>query len=63
MRADRTIVFITDRKAIGNSEALIINFSGQGESLMSKRVVIETEDCVEEAIATCPVECIHWEED
>jgi ferredoxin len=21
------------------------------------------EDCIEEAIATCPVECIRWEED
>ncbi|MDJ0802392.1 MAG: ferredoxin [Desulfobacterales bacterium] len=21
------------------------------------------EDCIEEAIETCPVECIHWEED
>jgi ferredoxin len=21
------------------------------------------EDCIEEAIQTCPVECIHWEED
>ena len=21
------------------------------------------EDCIEEAMASCPVECIHWEED
>ena len=21
------------------------------------------EDCIEEAMDTCPVECIHWEED
>lgn len=21
------------------------------------------EECIEEAIATCPVECIHWSED
>lgn len=21
------------------------------------------EDCIEEAMETCPVECIHWEED
>ena len=21
------------------------------------------EDCIEEAIDTCPVECIHWEDD
>jgi len=21
------------------------------------------EDCIQEAIETCPVECIHWEED
>jgi ferredoxin len=21
------------------------------------------EDCIEEAIESCPVECIHWEED
>jgi ferredoxin len=21
------------------------------------------EDCIEEAIETCPVECIHWEDD
>lgn len=21
------------------------------------------EDCIEEAIASCPTECIHWEED
>ncbi len=31
-----------------------------------KAVVIQPEggpECVEEAIETCPVECIHWEED
>ena len=31
-----------------------------------KAVVIQPEggpDCVEEAIETCPVECIHWDED
>jgi ferredoxin len=22
-----------------------------------------SEDCIEEAIDSCPVECIHWEED
>ena len=31
-----------------------------------KAVVIQPKggpDCVEEAIETCPVECIHWDED
>ena len=42
---------------------------------MAKRVVIDTdelavvitaeggpEDCIDEAIESCPVECIHWED-
>jgi ferredoxin len=40
----------------------VFEFDEQAE----KAVVIKPEgglECVEEAIDTCPVECIHWEDD
>jgi ferredoxin len=41
----------------------VFEFDEETEKAKVIKAKVGSEDCIEEAIETCPVECIFWEED
>jgi ferredoxin len=40
----------------------VFEFDSEAQKAVVTRPEGGDEECIEEAIGTCPVECIHWEE-
>ncbi|MGA6925914.1 MAG: ferredoxin [Desulfosarcina sp.] len=60
-------VYIDTEECIGCESCVelcpeVFGFDDDAEKAVVLMPEAESEECTEEAMETCPVECIHWEE-